>query len=346
MSDETITVRRDGGNDNDETVTVRRGNAPVGGETVTVNRVDQASALGETVTVRRADAPASGETVTVRRDAAPSNGETVTVARPSGASSDGRTVTVSRPSTPAAGETVTVPRAASPDGQTVTVSRGTTASPNGETVTVSRGGAHAAAASASPFVAEDATVVSNGGQQFIIHLGQVIGHGGQSTIVTAERVSDGLACVAKVFKPLVGAERAAYQKVVSAVMGLNDRPVSQTHLLPIFAYLHQGLSATEVGAAAPQLWDVSITPLATCLFDRPRSKNMVKSRVIPELSQAIELLHTELGIVHRDIKPQNVYLYDKQIVLGDYGSARSLADEHHDAIRWLYARSWWHGRPS
>lgn len=339
MSDETITVRRDGGNDNDETVTVRRGNAPVGGETVTVNRGDQASAPGETVTVRRTDAPASGETVTVRRDAAPSagetvtvrrpatesNGETVTVARPSGASADGKTVTVSRLGTPAAGETVTVPRAASPDGQTVTVSRGATASPNGETVTVSRRGAHAAAASASPFVAEDATVVSNDGQQFIIHLGQVIGHGGQSTIVAAERVSDGLACVAKVFKPLVGAERAAYQKVVSAVMGLNDRPVSQTHLLPIFAYLHQGLSATEMGATAPQLWDVSITPLATCLFDRPRSKNMVKSRVIPELSQAIELLHAELGIVHRDIKPQNVYLYDKQIVLGDYGSARSLA---------------------
>lgn len=340
MSDETITVHRDGGNGNDETVTVRRGNAPVGGETVTVNRGDQASAPGETVTVRRADAPASGETVTVRRDDAPStnetvtvhrpmtesNGETVTVAGPSvGASADGKTVTVSRPGTSAAGETVTVPRAASADGQTVTVSRGATASPNGETVTVSRGGAHAAAASASPFVAEDATVVSNDGQQFIIHLGQVIGHGGQSTIVAAERVSDGLACVAKVFKPLVGAERSAYQKVVSAVMGLNGRPVSQTHLLPIFAYLHQGLSATEVGAAAPQLWDVSITPLATCLFDRPRSKNMVKSRVIPELSQAIELLHTELGIVHRDIKPQNVYLYDKQIVLGDYGSARSLA---------------------
>lgn len=340
MSDETITVRRDGGNDNDETVTVRRGNAPVGGETVTVNRGDQASAPGETVTVRRAGAPASGETVTVRRDGTPStnetvtvhrpmtesNGETVTVARPSvGASDDGKTVTVSRPGTSAAGETVTVPRAASPDGQTVTVSRGATASPNGETVTVSRGGAHAAAASASPFVAEDATVVSNDGQQFIIHLGQVIGHGGQSSIVAAERVSDGLACVAKVFKPLVGAERSAYQKVVSAIMGLNGRPVSQTHLLPIFAYLHQGLSATEVGAAAPQLWDVSITPLATCLFDRPRSKNMVKSRVIPELSQAIELLHTELGIVHRDIKPQNVYLYDKQIVLGDYGSARSLA---------------------
>lgn len=38
MSDETITVHRDGGNGNDETVTVRRGNAPVGGETVTVNR--------------------------------------------------------------------------------------------------------------------------------------------------------------------------------------------------------------------------------------------------------------------------------------------------------------------
>lgn len=47
--------------------------------------------------------------------------------------------------------------------------------------------------------------------------------------------------------------------------------------------------------------------------------------MIPELSQAINLLHTEFGIVHRDVKPSNVYLYDKQIALGDYGSARSLS---------------------
>lgn len=85
------------------------------------------------------------------------------------------------------------------------------------------------------------------------------------------------------------------------------------------------MSATVVGAPAPQLWDIAITPKATCLSDRPRSKHMVKSRVIPELSQAINLLHTEFGIVHRDVKPSNVYLYDKQIALGDYGSARSLS---------------------
>lgn len=340
MSDETITVHRDGGTGNDETVTVRRGDVPVNGETVTVYHGNQAPVPGETVTVRRGAAPVSGETVTIRRGDAPSagetvtvgrpvsatGGETVTVARPMAAPAGGETVTVSRPMTSVAGETVTVPRSAASGGQTITVPRGAVVNPNGETVTVSHGDVRAASSvPVSPFVPEDVTITSRDGQQFIVHLGQVVGHGGQSTVFAAERVDDGLACVAKVFQPLIEKMLTEYEKTVHAVMSLNGRPVSETHLLPIFAYLHQGLSATVVGAPAPQLWDIAITPKATCLSDRPRSKHMVKSRVIPELSQAINLLHTEFGIVHRDVKPSNVYLYDKQIALGDYGSARSLS---------------------
>ena len=340
MSDETITVHRDGGAGNGETVTVHRGGVPVNGETVTVYHGNQAPVPGETVTVRRGTAPVSGETVTIRRGDAPSagetvtvnhpvsatGGETVTVARPMAAPAGGETVTVSRPMTSVAGETVTVPRSAASGGQTITVPRGAVVNPNGETVTVSRGDVRAASSvPVSPFVPEDVTITSRDGQQFIVHLGQVVGHGGQSTVFAAERVDDGLACVAKVFQPLIEKPLTEYEKTVHAVMSLNGRPVSETHLLPIFAYLHQGLSATVVGAPAPQLWDIAITPKATCLSDRPRSKHMVKSRVIPELSQAINLLHTEFGIVHRDVKPSNVYLYDKQIALGDYGSARSLS---------------------
>ena len=340
MSDETITVHRDGGTGNDETVTVHRGDEPVKGETVTVYHGNQAPVPGETVTVRRGAVPVSGETVTIHRGDAPSagetvtvnrpvsatGGETVTVARPMAAPAGGETVTVSRPMTSVAGETVTVPRPAASGGQTITVPRGAVVNPNGETVTVSRGDVRAASSvPVSPFVPEDVTITSRDGQQFIVHLGQVVGHGGQSTVFAAERVDDGLACVAKVFQPLIEKMLTEYEKTVHAVMSLNGRPVSETHLLPIFAYLHQGLSATVVGAPAPQLWDIAITPKATCLSDRPRSKHMVKSRVIPELSQAINLLHTEFGIVHRDVKPSNVYLYDKQIALGDYGSARSLS---------------------
>lgn len=340
MSDEAITVHRDGGAGNGETVTVHRGGVPVNGETVTVYHGNQAPVPGETVTVRRGTAPVSGETVTIRRGDVPSagetvtvnrpvsatGGETVTVARPMAAPAGGETVTVSRPMTSVAGETVTVPRSAASGGQTITVPRGAVVNPNGETVTVSRGDVRAASSvPVSPFVPEDVTITSRDGQQFIVHLGQVVGHGGQSTVFAAERVDDGLACVAKVFQPLIEKMLTEYEKTVHAVMSLNGRPVSETHLLPIFAYLHQGLSATVVGAPAPQLWDIAITPKATCLSDRPRSKHMVKSRVIPELSQAINLLHTEFGIVHRDVKPSNVYLYDKQIALGDYGSARSLS---------------------
>lgn len=263
MSDETITVHRDGGTGNDETVTVHRGDEPVKGETVTVYHGNQAPVPGETVTVRRGAVPVSGETVTIHRGDAPSagetvtvnrpvsatGGETVTVARPMAAPAGGETVTVSRPMTSVAGETVTVPRPAASGGQTITVPRGAVVNPNGETVTVSRGDVRAASSvPVSPFVPEDVTITSRDGQQFIVHLGQVVGHGGQSTVFAAERVDDGLACVAKVFQPLIEKMLTEYEKTVHAVMSLNGRPVSETHLLPIFAYLHQGLSATVVGA--------------------------------------------------------------------------------------------------
>lgn len=287
MSDETITVHRDGGTGNDETVTVRRGDVPVNGETVTVYHGNQAPVPGETVTVRRGVAPVSGETVTIRRGDAPSagetvtvnrpvsatGGETVTVARPMAAPAGGETVTVSRPMTSVAGETVTVPRSAASGGQTITVPRGAVVNPNGETVTVSRGDVRAASSvPVSPFVPEDVTITSRDGQQFIVHLGQVVGHGGQSTVFAAERVDDGLACVAKVFQPLIEKMLTEYEKTVHAVMSLNGRPVSETHLLPIFAYLHQGLSATVVGApllsfgilpSLPRLLVSAIDPVAS-----------------------------------------------------------------------------------
>lgn len=287
MSDETITVHRDGGAGNGETVTVHRGGVPVNGETVTVYHGNQASVPGETVTVRRGAAPVSGETVTIRRGDAPSagetvtvnrpvsatGGETVTVARPMAAPAGGETVTVSRPMTSVAGETVTVPRSAASGGQTITVPRGAVVNPNGETVTVSRGDVRAASSlPVSPFVPEDVTITSRDGQQFIVHLGQVVGHGGQSTVFAAERVDDGLACVAKVFQPLIEKMLTEYEKTVHAVMSLNGRPVSETHLLPIFAYLHQGLSATVVGApllsfgilpSLPRLLVSAIDPVAS-----------------------------------------------------------------------------------
>ena len=106
--------------------------------------------------------------------------------------------------TSVAGETVTVTRPAASSGQTITVPRGAVANSNGETVTVSRGDVRAASSvPVSPFVPEDVTITSRDDQQFIVHLGQVVGHGGQSTVFAAERVDDGLACVAKVFSPLV-----------------------------------------------------------------------------------------------------------------------------------------------
>lgn len=45
-----------------------------------------------------------------------------------------------------------------------------------------------------------------------------------------------------------------------------------------------------------------------------------------QLSNALRYIH-EAGIIHRDIKPANIFLKDNDVVLGDFGIAKTLTDE-------------------
>ncbi|MCL1988159.1 MAG: protein kinase [Firmicutes bacterium] len=63
----------------------------------------------------------------------------------------------------------------------------------------------------------------------------------------------------------------------------------------------------------------------------------LKNTVIPALCKALHAIH-ENNIIHRDIKPDNIYELNGEIVVGDFGTAVFTASDEDDTVRTELAR--------
>ena len=160
------------------------------------------------------------------------------------------------------------------------------------------------------------------GNAYRIDLGSVVGVGGQAVVVDATDDS-GRSLVAKISEPLNWSTRRAYEGVIREVMELSHKSLSSTHLMPVLTYMRGGIEARLLGDTQPRRFDIAILPKGVCLGEQVLEPAFVRDRVIPELACAIHTLQ-QRGIVHSDVKPLNLFLVDGQVVLGDYGAARSL----------------------
>jgi hypothetical protein len=65
-----------------------------------------------------------------------------------------------------------------------------------------------------------------------------------------------------------------------------------------------------------------VSPWADCVEPIPGGSR-VDSQHITDLVRVLQIVHTKLKICHRDVKPWNIFIYDNNIILSDWGSARS-----------------------
>lgn len=82
-------------------------------------------------------------------------------------------------------------------------------------------------------------------------------------------------------------------------------------IIPIFSYALPDEKAKKYWYAMP---------IAIPLEDKLREVKIIEDKVkcILELARTLEALHIK-GIVHRDIKPNNIYFYDGKYCFGDFG---------------------------
>ncbi len=169
----------------------------------------------------------------------------------------------------------------------------------------------------------------DGDRTFTLHTADVIGAGGQGTVVAATD-EEGRTFVAKIaYQPHAVRDRLArravlgYLRRLMAEHPLGENHFRETHLMPMYA---TGQISDSVPGLGESTYDVAVMPLCDDAFARAgASFEELRDTVIPQAARALHLLHGE-GIVHRDVKPKNLYLLEGEVVLGDFGISSVLEE--------------------
>ena len=177
-------------------------------------------------------------------------------------------------------------------------------------------------------VSEESSILTNAyfsgaNDKYEIFADRMIGKGGEAEVYIAKRESDGEELLAKIYTMLDLRDLGNRKETIKFLSGRND--YRRTHLLPLFDAGEVDVELKDGGSASCK---VDIIPyckegnVGKCSYQRLRKD------VIPGVLTALHVMH-EANLIHRDIKPDNLYLYNGVVVIGDFGTVgRISADEH------------------
>ncbi|WP_172623423.1 protein kinase family protein [Arabiibacter massiliensis] len=176
-------------------------------------------------------------------------------------------------------------------------------------------------------VPEEIEFIDDEGRRFVLDGADELGGGGQAVVVRA-RDDEGNEYAAKVIPKAVKIRHRKSYLAVLAFLREQSQSVRggfrSSHLMPVLS--HGDVSASFLGRSDPVSCDVVIMPICRCLGDEVHPPSFLKERVIPEIAEALHLLH-ENRIVHRDVKPSNVFELDGVVVLGDFGISTLMGED-------------------
>lgn len=155
-----------------------------------------------------------------------------------------------------------------------------------------------------------------------------VNEGGETQIFEALRLSDNVKCVAKIDTMRVLNDPLAKDNREKTINFLRKHiDYKKYHILPLFA---SGEISVSMQNGESEMRAIDIFPF--CNEGDMRKKkilfDVLKDKVIPSLIDAIDEIHKN-GVAHRDITPANIYYYDNEYVVGDFGTAVFIGDQEY-----------------
>jgi len=138
-------------------------------------------------------------------------------------------------------------------------------------------------------------------------------HGGESVYYSCKRDKDETDYVIKIYEPPLKDHEVLNQRL--------------SQLTKFASYLRLPIETNQLPDAVGYYYEIYPFLQKGSLIDQVASikTKEIENHIIPQINEAIYLLHQQ-GIIHADIKPDNIYVNDQGIViLGDFGQAECFA---------------------
>ena len=171
----------------------------------------------------------------------------------------------------------------------------------------------------------DVTFVGDKGSSFVINASKIISaNSGESQIYGCNRsvgTEDYVARVLISVKPSDAPERRQTRdKVIKFLDGMSAN--ENSHILPLIDHGTITINGVE--------YYVEIYPFCEGGDLGAKSGKFtykeIKEEIVPAINEALHLFHSA-GLVHRDVKPDNLYKYNGKVVIGDFGITCDLRDD-------------------
>jgi serine/threonine protein kinase/Tfp pilus assembly protein PilF len=157
------------------------------------------------------------------------------------------------------------------------------------------------------------------GDQYLIQ--SELGRGAMATVYLAQDLKHGRSVALKVFRPEAAASLGAARFLQEIRFAAR---LAHPHIMPVYDSGRVAASAGEDDLLFYVMPYLEGESLRHRLARETRLPTAAALRIAREVADAIDYAHRQ-GIIHRDVKPENILLEDGHAVLADFGIARGAA---------------------